>query len=161
MDGKSPGDETSTAPSPGSTNRTTLDAPDLAAIVAKIDAPEIQQEKAPPSKTVADPIAAAVSMLMGLAFASGLPSRFGVSTAMLLAVGGAFVTAASLGRAIWHWRRGEVVALQDKIAAALGAAIAIAAAAGLPVNEMSPDLVGTAAATIATIFTTRRAVKKS
>lgn len=147
-----PTDEPGKAPSA----RTTLDAPDLAKVVASMDVP---LPKPPPSKTIADPIAAIVSILFGILAASGLLSQIHMTTAMLMALGGAFVAVMAFGRAVWHWRRGEAVALQDKIAALLGSAVTIATAAGLPVNQLSPDLVGAIAAMVATVFTTRRAVK--
>jgi predicted MFS family arabinose efflux permease len=140
--------------------RPTLDAPEIAAAAAKIDG-TIERRQAEPSKTIADPIAAMLSIIFGMLSASGLPSTLGISTTMLMATGGIVVALAALGRSVWHWRRGEAVALQDKIAAFLGAIVAAATAGGLPVNQISPDLVGAAAATLATIFTTRRAVKKS
>lgn len=121
--------------------------------------PPKRPRKRAPSPTMADPIMVVVSLLVGLACAAGVPSLLKITTAQLFAFGGLAVAVGAFGRGVWHWYRGEKVQLQDAIAAIFGAALATATAFGLPVDNLDPDLMGSMAAILASMFTARRTIK--
>lgn len=89
-------------------------------------------DKKTATPTSADPIAAIVSIVVMMLSALQIPEALHMTAAQVTGIGSAVVLVAGAGRAIWHWRRGEVVNLQDPIAAALGGIVLTASIFGLP-----------------------------
>lgn len=111
-----------------------------------------------PAKSKADPVYAIVMFVMAIVSAGGLPSKLHLTTAMLMAIGGAIIAVAGVGRATYDVvKLGRKIALQDKIAVAIGAIAALLVAFGVPVGELDPDITMTVATAIASGIALHRA----
>lgn len=112
--------------------------------------------------TSADPVAAAVSLIVFALSVAGVPSRLGLDNAAVTAIGSAVILVAAAGRAIVAWWRGVKVSLQDPIAAALSAVILALSILGVPnAAEIDADTIAILASSIVSIATMNRAQKSS
>lgn len=92
-----------------------------------------------------DSLAAIVCAIVFVLSAAGIPTALGLSAAATSAIGAAVVLSAAAVRGGLRMRKGEEVALQDLLAAAIGAILFALSLAGLP-NALAIDANGIAMA---------------
>lgn len=108
----------------------------------------------------ADPIAAAVSLIVFVLSTAKIPERLGLTADATVGIGAAVVAVAGAVRGYLRYRKGEEVALQDLFAAAIGLIFGALSLAGVPnMMEMDPNTIAMLASALVTILTVRRSVK--